>query len=149
MNNELLWNKFLENVKSSVNSMVFSAWFDKTYLVSLDNNKATIVVPLDIHKKRLKEIYGELITNILNKLTGNIYDLNFVLENEVQIKKEEKKIDEVKMQEITQKFKHNSNLNPKYTFDLHMQLLLLLHNLQDLPIIPYLFMAIVVLEKLI
>lgn len=53
MNNEILWNKFLEKVKSSVNSMVYSTWFSKTHLLSIDNNKATIVVPLDIHKKKI------------------------------------------------------------------------------------------------
>ncbi|MBQ8892708.1 MAG: chromosomal replication initiator protein DnaA [Bacilli bacterium] len=117
MSNELLWNKFLEQVKSSVNSMVYSTWFSKTYLVSIDNNKATIVVPLDIHKKRLSESYGELITSILTSLTGNIYDLEFVLEKEVQIKKETPIIQDNQSINLTPKFKHESNLNPKYTFD--------------------------------
>ena len=116
MSNELLWSKFLENIKSSVNSMVYSTWFSKTYLLSLDNNVATIVVPLDIHKKRLNESYRELIISILTKLTGNVYDLDFVLESDAKIKKETNiKIEEIKPSELN--LKHNSNLNPKYTFD--------------------------------
>ena len=118
MNNEILWNKFLENVNTQVNSMVFSTWFSKTYLYSLDNNKATIVVPLDIHKKRLAESYQELITSILTKLTGNVYDLDFILKEEVPdttINQTER----IPIQEtiLNHKFHHESNLNPKYTFE--------------------------------
>lgn len=117
MNNELLWNKFLENIKNSVNSMVYTTWFSKTFLLSLDNNIATIVVPLDIHKKRLAESYQDLITSILTKLTGNVYDLEFVLEQEVSVKKENIQVDSKKEVSFVQKFHHESNLNPKYTFE--------------------------------
>lgn len=117
MSNELLWNKFLESIKSSVNSMVYSTWFSKTYLLSLDNNTATIVVPLDIHKKRLNESYKDLIVGVLTNLTGNVYDLDFILENEVKIQKEIPKEENVIAPDFTFKFKHESNLNPKYTFD--------------------------------
>ena len=116
MSNELLWNKFLENVKSSVNSMVYATWFSKTYLLSLNNNTATIVVPLDIHKKRLNDSYKDLIISILTKLTGNVYELEFILESDVKVKNEPIQ-DEVKAPSINLNFKHESNLNPKYTFD--------------------------------
>ncbi len=119
MSNELLWNKFLESVKSSVNSMVYTTWFSKTYLISLDNNKATIVVPLDIHKKRLSESYSNLITSILTKLTGNVYDLEFVLEGDIKLTKDPSKNEQNNSisDDFTGKFKHESNLNPKYTFE--------------------------------
>ncbi len=117
MNNELLWKKFLENIKSSVNSMVYTTWFSKTYLLSLDNNKATIIVPLDIHKKRLSESYQDLITSVLTKLTGNVYDLEFVLEQDVKEKKEIPKIEIKQENNFQKKFHHDSNLNPKYTFE--------------------------------
>ena len=96
MSNELLWDKFLENIKSNVNSMVYSTWFNKTYLLSLDNNKAVIIVPLDIHKKRLSESYHDLITSVLTKLTGNVYDLEFVLEQDVSVNKEIPKTETIK-----------------------------------------------------
>ena len=117
MNNELLWKKFLENIKSSVNSMVYTTWFSKTYLLSLDNNKATIIVPLDIHKKRLSESYQDLITSVLTKLTGNVYDLEFVLEQDVKGQKEIPKIEIKQENTFQKKFHHESNLNPKYTFE--------------------------------
>ena len=117
MNNELLWKKFLENIKSSVNSMVYTTWFSKTYLLSLDNNKATIIVPLDIHKKRLSESYQDLITSVLTKLTGNVYDLEFILEQDVKGQKEIPKIEIKQENTFQKKFHHESNLNPKYTFE--------------------------------
>lgn len=117
MSNELLWDKFLENIKSNVNSMVYSTWFSKTYLLSLDNNKAVIIVPLDIHKKRLSESYQDLITSVLTKLTGNVYDLEFVLEQDVSVNKEIPKTETIKEVPFASKFRHESNLNPKYTFD--------------------------------
>ena len=118
MNNELLWNRFLETIKSSVNSMVYSTWFSKTSLLEINNNKAIILVPLDIHKKRLNENYSELITSILTKLTGNVYDLEFVLENEIEVKNDiSSNIKNDKIIDSHPNFKHESNLNPKYTFD--------------------------------
>ena len=117
MSNDLLWKKFLESVKSNVNSMVYSTWFSKTSLASLDNDKATIIVPLDIHKKRLSESYQDLISSILTKITGNVYDLEFVLEQEIEKKQQPKVVQEEIPFENTNKFKHHSNLNPKYTFD--------------------------------
>lgn len=117
MNNELLWNKFLEKVKNSVNSMVYSTWFNKTYLYAIDDKKATIVVPFDIHKRRLSESYQDLISGILTQITGNVYDLEFILESEVEEKKESSVSVENTTKEVVKKFKHSSNLNPKYTFD--------------------------------
>lgn len=117
MSNELLWKKFLKNVKNSVNSMVYTTWFSKTYLLSLDNNKATIVVPLDIHKKRLSESYQDIIISILTNLTGNVYDLEFVLENETSINVNKTSNENIKEIKTTSKFHHESNLKPNYTFE--------------------------------
>ena len=118
MNKELIWNKFLDEIKKAVNSLVFSTWFSTTYLYSIDNNKAIIIVPLDIHKKRLNEDYKELITSILTKITGNVYDLEFILENDNLLEKKEETPNIIESNiNTTKKYKHESNLNPKYTFD--------------------------------
>lgn len=117
MNNDLLWNKFLENIKSNVNSMVYKTWFSKTRLANLDNQKATIIVPLDIHKKRLGEIYNDLIVSVLSNLTGNTYDIEYVLESELKKKEEPKVIQEQLFMDNPQKFNHKSNLNPNNTFE--------------------------------
>ena len=70
MNNDLLWNKFLENIQSNVNSMVYATWFSKTKLLSIEEKKITLIVPLEIHRKRIQETYHDLIVNVFNKITG-------------------------------------------------------------------------------
>ena len=37
MNNDLIWSKFLENVKIQVNAMVFDTWFKPLKLYKLDD----------------------------------------------------------------------------------------------------------------
>ena len=117
MSNDLLWNKFLDCVKNNVNSMVYSTWFSKTKLVKIEENKAIITVPLDIHKKRLRESYQDLISSILTKLTGNVYDLDFVLEQDLNKVEPPKIVQEQLTLETPQKYKYQSNLNPKYNFE--------------------------------
>ena len=117
MNNDILWNRFLETIKSSVNSMVYKTWFSKTHLANIDNQKATIIVPLDIHKKRLSEIYNDLIISVLTKLTGNVYEIEYILENELKKKEEPQIIQQQLFVDNSQKFNHKSNLNPKNTFE--------------------------------
>ncbi len=116
MNKDLLWNKFLTEIKGSVNSMVYSAWFNKTSLFSIDNNKITIVVPLEIHKKRLSENYQKLIVSVFTKLTGNVYDIDYILEQDIQKQDQEVK-QIIQKEEIGKKYHHESNLNPNYNFN--------------------------------
>ena len=120
MSNELLWNKFLEEIKTNVNSMVFQTWFSTTYLYKIDNNKAIIVVPYDIHKRRLNTEYYDLIMGVLTKITGNVYDLEYILESEIvkedNLQQINNNIDNQSLVE-QKKYKHESNLNPNYTFE--------------------------------
>ncbi len=121
MNNELLWKKCLDSLKSSVNAMVYKTWFSKTNLISLDEKKAKILVPLEIHKKRLNDSYYDLISGIITKITGNVYDLEFVLEQDIEnVEKEtlNSQLEQVTLNiEVPSKFHHESNLNPNYTFE--------------------------------
>ena len=117
MSNDQIWNKFLENVQSSVNSMVYSTWFSKANLLSIEGNIITISVPLEINRKRLQETYHDLINSILNKLTGKDYELNILLEQEIEQKEEPKMVQEQLFVDPTPKYNHKSNLNPNYTFE--------------------------------
>ena len=118
MSNELIWKKFLTSIQNNVNSMVYSTWFSKTKLLSINDNKIVITVPLDIHRKRLQEIYHDLIINTLNSITGNIYELEILLENELEKKEEKTKIiQEQLFDDAPPKFNHKSNLNTNYTFE--------------------------------
>ena len=57
MDTLVIWNSFLEKIKEQVSSLSYETWFKDTKLVSLDNNTATVIVPMNLHKKHLKENY--------------------------------------------------------------------------------------------
>ena len=79
-NKDLVWEKFLSIIKKRVSSIGYETWFKETKLHSLGED-AVIVVSTIAHKKHLSESYGELISEILNEITGTNFNLKFVLEN--------------------------------------------------------------------
>lgn len=118
MNNDLIWSKVLEKISQEVNSIVYSTWFSNTKLYKLENNVATIIVPMPIHKKHLNDKYLDLIITNLGDVAGGIYEISFILEDEVvpdkiiSANKVEKNIEAP-----SQTFKYSSNLIKKYTFE--------------------------------
>ena len=124
----LLWNNFLSEIKDEVSDLAFGTWFKDTKLYDLQNGKAIIIVPMQIHKKHLADKYSSIIKEKLNIITNTNFELEFVLDSE--IKKEETNL------EINNKMNYNSNsisnitensgvppnhtqsnLNKKYTFE--------------------------------
>lgn len=132
MNTELLWSKFLTEVKDDLTSLSFDTWFKDTQLYELDAGKAFIIVPMPIHKKHLADNYSDLILSHLNDITGTNFELVFLLKEEAEKReKEKKKIESEKQDNIVdisipnESFEdvgvpHNhyqSNLKSEYTFD--------------------------------
>ena len=60
MNEEALWINFLATIKENISSLSYETWFRDTKLVSLDDNVATIVVPMPVHKKHLTDNYNKM-----------------------------------------------------------------------------------------
>ena len=119
MNYDLLWSKVLDNIKPTVTSLVYITWFENTKLYKIDNNEATIIVPMEIHRKHLNEKYLNEIINSLFKETNHMYDIVFILEDEIVNNNQIKEIntnDNIQTKEKIE-FKHSSNLNKSYTFD--------------------------------
>lgn len=111
MSNEEIWNNFLEILSTRIATVSFNTWFKETKLVNIKNGKLIIQVPMTFHKKFLNDNYYELIEEIINSITGTNYDLEFVVEEELE------KIDSnVEKEEVIHK-RINSNLNDKYTFE--------------------------------
>lgn len=106
----MLWDNFLNVLKSKISSVSFDTWFKDTKLLKQDNCKLVIQVPMTFHKKFLNETYYDLIDEIVTSLTGNNYDLEFIVEEEII--EEEKKEKEEKELDLN----FNSNINSKYTF---------------------------------
>ena len=118
MSVELIWSKFLEEIKVEINSVGFATWFKNTRLYKIENNQATIVVPMSIHKKHLNDNYYDLIQGILAKITNNIYEINFILEEELQNSNEPQiKQETLELKSESPTFKHSSNLNKNLTFE--------------------------------
>ena len=65
MDIENIWSVFLEKIEMKVKPVLFQTWFKDTKLINLNNNTATVIVPLDVHKKHLKEIYEKGCTETL------------------------------------------------------------------------------------
>lgn len=128
MNVDILWSKFLAEVKDDLTSLSYDTWFKDTQLYKLSNGKAYIIVPMPIHKKHLADNYSNLILNHLNDITGTNFELVFLLKEEIKDivdeGEEEKPSDdeESNPQNIVETVgvPHNqqqSNLKSEYTFD--------------------------------
>jgi len=116
MNVNIIWTNFLENIKEQITSLAFDTWFKDTKLVELNNGRALILVPMHVHKKHLIENYSEMIENTLNLVTGTNFEIDFILEEELN-NKNDIDIDVDMIGVPTNKVKLETNLNPKYLFE--------------------------------
>ncbi len=114
MNIEALWNSVLDNINKELTPMSFNTWFKETTLINILDNKATIKVPMQIHKKLLGENFYELIDNTFFSLTGQNYDIEFISDADLENKSDI-------LDNVSSKNKNlNSNLIEKYTFDTYI-----------------------------
>ena len=115
-NKDLIWEKFLSIIKKRVSSIGYETWFKETRLHSLGED-AVIIVSTIAHKKHLSQSYADIISEILNSITGTNFNLKFVLESEID--KEEKKEIVEKQEELGVPYNSykDANLNPEYKFE--------------------------------
>ena len=127
MDNDDLWEKFLDIIKKSISSLSYETWFRGTKLVSMNDNTAIIIVPMPVHKKHLMDNFIDIIEEKFKVLTGKNYDFDFILENEWEEKKEEELINQKDKKEkfpsLTDKnlsqnqLFEETNLNKEYNFN--------------------------------
>ena len=113
MDNNNIWNSFLEKIKNTLSPILYETWFESTKIHSINNDLVTIIVPMEVHKKHLKENYYDLITNTFNEITGTIYKFEFVLEEEI----ENDIIIDTNEVGVPSLDNFQTNLDPKYTFE--------------------------------
>ena len=121
MNVDVLWNNFLSQIKSELTSLAFDTWFNDTKLHKLENGKAIIIVPMQIHKKHLADKYSDIIKEKLNETTGTNFELEFILESEIEEEKEKDAINNI----VNDTIENNgvppnpfqSKLKSKYSFE--------------------------------
>jgi chromosomal replication initiator protein len=103
-----LWSKCLNHIKTNnlIESIVFNQYFEDTFLSSLNDTKANVVVKTKLHKVILTQ-NENLIAEVLSKFLNKNIGCSIFLENEVESNSSTPLLTE-----------HSStNLIPHYTFD--------------------------------
>ena len=122
MDYDQLWSKVLEDISDLVNSLIYSTYFECTKLYKIDGNEATIIVPYEVYREHLTKFYLNDIVNCLKKETNQVYDINFILEDEIKTNANELSTPIVENnKDATEKkpieYHYSSNLNKNYNFD--------------------------------
>lgn len=113
MSEKDMWGKFLEIIEGELTSILYETWFKETELHKIVDNKVKILVPMPFHKKQLGETYIDMIVDKFKEVSGNTYEFEFLLEEELE-KEEPVVIKEVKQ---TSNNAEQAHLNPNYTFE--------------------------------
>ena len=108
-----IWNLFLEKVKDFLDPILYETWFMDTKLIELSENCAKVLVPMQVHKKHLKENYNDLVEEIFTEITGTNFNFEYVIEDEI---KNNVVIDTDNVG-VPSMSSFESNLDPRYTFD--------------------------------
>ena len=77
MNLDMLWNNFLKKIKEYVSALSYETWFQDTKLVSIRDNCAIVIVPMELHKKHLMENYQEIMETTLQEVSGSNFTFKF------------------------------------------------------------------------
>lgn len=116
LKSEELWDKFLSAMQEKMNPISFNTWFKPLKLQELNtkDNKIIIQVPMGVHKTTLETSWHQVIEETLQELTGNTFELAYVLED-LQATKE-KSDDKAKSKKINEEV-FVTNLKKEFTFD--------------------------------
>ncbi len=79
-----MWKSFLEKIKLKISDIAYDTWFSETELINLDEHKATVLVPYNVHQKNLAENYNDIIVETFQEITGTNFTFEFVLEEDLK-----------------------------------------------------------------
>ena len=116
LKSEELWDKFLSVMQEKMNPISFNTWFKPLKLQELNtkDNKIIIQVPMGVHKTTLETSWHQVIEETLQELTGNTFELLYVLED-LQTAKD-KPLDKIKAKKNNDEV-FVTNLKKEFTFD--------------------------------
>lgn len=109
------WDEILETVKKEheLSDVSFKTWLKPLQIHKIEDLVVTILVPSQqVGLNYISKKYALPLKVTISELTGEDYDIKFVLPEDIQ--------DEEKEQTAAANFNMNkelANLNPKYTFD--------------------------------
>ena len=115
MDNNKLWDEFLKIIKEKISTLSYQTWFEDTYLYSIKDHVATVVVPMAFHQKHLVDNYSDLIAETFTGITGNDYVFEFKLKSDLE--EEEANLNDISDEENNDISSIDANLNPDYRFD--------------------------------
>ena len=116
LKSEELWDKFLSTMQEKMNPISFNTWFKPLKLQEFNtkDNKIVIQVPMGVHKTTLETSWHQVIEETLQELTGNTFELAYVLEDFQATK--EKNEDKIKSKKANEEV-FVTNLKKEFTFD--------------------------------
>lgn len=116
LKSEELWDKFLSAMQEKMNPISFNTWFKPLKLQEFNtkDNKIVIQVPMGVHKTTLETSWHQVIEETLQELTGNTFELAYVLEDFQATK--EKNEDKIKSKKANEEV-FVTNLKKDFTFD--------------------------------
>lgn len=108
-----LWLRVLENANNQIKDQrIFDAFFKDTYIFSVNGKEMIIGCNSSLTTTILHEKYEELLTSIVNELTGSNFELTFADSQELSKKPSSAIINDSKP-----KFLQNCFVSPNFTFD--------------------------------
>jgi len=111
LNLEELWSNVLELLKLEISEIGFNTWLNPIKPLTLTEQTLTIEVETEFTKGVLESRYLDLIKNAFLQVTGNTYEIIFLLP--MQNADEEEKVD---YGHVNKQNSNHSSLNPEYTF---------------------------------
>jgi len=112
---EILWEKCLNEIRKKVKPNLFKTWFKDLKPVSLEGNTLKLKAKDRIVKEYLEKNYLPVLKEVASKELGRPIEVELLLPEEVS-KPLQLELNFFKGKEKKKK-NHESNLNPKYTFE--------------------------------
>ena len=113
MNTENLWNSFLANIEARLSPNAYELWFKDTYLYSLDNGIATVIVLDDYARKHIEKNYYNTIVEVFNEITNTNFEFCFKTVQEIK----ENPSNKSNSKESVSRSIDDAKLNSNYRFE--------------------------------
>ncbi|WP_422485783.1 chromosomal replication initiator protein DnaA [Gudongella sp. DL1XJH-153] len=111
-NLDQIWEDVLNLIKVELTEVSFNTWLKSIEPISLTDDEIVLGAPNDFTKGILEGRYFNLIRNAINQITGDNYNINFIIPGE-EVQPAPPSPKEVENEDILNK----SKLNPKYSFN--------------------------------
>ncbi|AXI07491.1 chromosomal replication initiator protein DnaA [Oceanobacillus zhaokaii] len=109
-----LWLATLEKIEEKVSKPSFDTWLKNTKAEALEKNTLVISAPNEFARDWLETQYTELISDIIDEITGTKLQAKFIIPDSTP---EISEVKPVQKQAIVSNDVSKSMLNEKYTFD--------------------------------